>query len=147
MVHDPLFGPVLACGAGGTAVELLHDVAVRITPITDLDAGEMLRSLATFPLLEGYRGAPAADVAALEDVLLRVSALVEAHPEIAEMDLNPVMAAPDGATVVDARIRVEAPAPRAAGLRPPPALRFTRFSPPPPEPPAPTRRGGGAPSR
>ncbi|HXJ64068.1 MAG TPA: GNAT family N-acetyltransferase [Actinomycetota bacterium] len=111
MVHDPSFGPVLACGAGGTAVELLRDVAIRITPITDLDAAEMLRSLATFPLLEGYRGSPAMDVGALEDVLLRMSALVEAHPEIAEMDLNPVMATPDGATVVDARIRVEAPAP------------------------------------
>lgn len=96
---------------GGTAVELLRDVAIRITPITDLDAAEMLRSLATFPLLEGYRGSPATDIAALEDVLLRMSALVEAHPEIAEMDLNPVMAAPAGATVVDARIRVEAPVP------------------------------------
>ena len=112
VVHDPVFGPVVACGAGGTAVELLKDVAVRITPLTDVDASEMVRSLATFPLLDGYRGAPRADVAALEDVLLRVSALVEAHPEIAEMDLNPVMVLPRGAVVVDARIRLEAPAPR-----------------------------------
>ncbi len=111
MVHDPLFGPVLACGAGGTAVELLHDVEVRLAPITDLEAGAMLRSLATFPLLEGYRGEPGVDVGALEDVLLRVSALVEAHAEIAEMDLNPVMATREGATVVDARVRVAAPAP------------------------------------
>jgi acetyl coenzyme A synthetase (ADP forming)-like protein len=111
VVHDPVFGPVLACGAGGTAVELLHDVAVRITPLTDADASEMLRSLATFPLLEGYRGAPAADVAAVEDVLLRVSALVETHAEVAEMDLNPVIAGPAGVAVVDARIRVESPAP------------------------------------
>ena len=113
VVHDPLFGPVVACGAGGTAVELLKDVAVRITPLTDIDAGEMVRSLATFPLLTGYRGSPPADVAALEDVLLRVSTLVEAHPEIAEMDLNPVMVTPSGAAVVDARIRVEAAAPPA----------------------------------
>ena len=113
VVHDPVFGPVVACGAGGTAVELLHDVAVRITPITDLEAGEMLRSLATFPLLEGYRGSVPADVPAVEELLLRVSALVEAHPEIAEMDLNPVMAGPDGAVVVDARIRVETAAPAA----------------------------------
>ena len=111
MVHDPSFGPVLACGAGGAGVELLRDVEVRLTPITDLEAAAMLRSLATFPLLEGYRGAPGADVAAVEDVLLRVSALVEAHPEVVELDLNPVLATADGATVVDARVRVAPPEP------------------------------------
>jgi acyl-CoA synthetase (NDP forming) len=103
-----LFGPVVACGAGGTAVELLKDVAVRLAPLTDRDAAEMVRSLATFPLLDGYRGAPKADVAALEDLLLRVSALVEAHPEIAELDCNPVKVLLDRVVVVDARIRVEA---------------------------------------
>jgi acyl-CoA synthetase (NDP forming) len=118
VVHDASFGPVLACGAGGTAAELLKDVAVRITPLTDLDAAEMVRSLATFPLLEGYRGAPKADVAALEDLLLRVSAMVEAHPEIAELDCNPVTVLPDGAVVVDARIRIEP-----AGLQLPLAAR------------------------
>jgi acetyl coenzyme A synthetase (ADP forming)-like protein len=112
MVHDPVFGPVVACGAGGTAVELMKDVTVRITPLTDLDAGAMVRSLATFPLLDGYRGAPKADVAALEDILLRVSALVENHPEVAEMDANPVEVLPEGAVIVDARVRVEVPAPR-----------------------------------
>ncbi|HSO52929.1 MAG TPA: acetate--CoA ligase family protein, partial [Actinomycetes bacterium] len=111
VVHDPTFGPVIACGAGGTAVELLKDVAVRITPLTDRDAAEMVRSLATYPLLDGYRGAPRADVAALEELLLRVSALVEAHPEIAELDCNPVKVLPDGAVVVDARVRVEAASP------------------------------------
>jgi acyl-CoA synthetase (NDP forming) len=111
VVHDASFGPVVACGAGGTAVELLKDVAVRITPLTDVDAAEMVRSLATFPLLNGYRGAPKADVAALEDLLLRVSALVEAHPEITELDCNPVKVLADGAVVVDARIRVEAVSP------------------------------------
>jgi len=111
VVHDASFGPVIACGAGGVAVELLKDVAVRITPLTDLDAAEMVRSLATFPLLDGYRGSPKADVAALEDLLLRVSALVEAHPEIAELDCNPVKALPDGAVIVDARVRVEAASP------------------------------------
>jgi acyl-CoA synthetase (NDP forming) len=120
VVHDASFGPVIACGAGGTAVELLKDVAVRITPLTDLDAAEMVRSLATYPLLDGYRGAPRADVAALEDLLLRVSALVEAHPEIAELDCNPVKVLPDGVVVVDARVRVEAatqPPPLAARRR------------------------------
>jgi acetate---CoA ligase (ADP-forming) len=111
VVNDASFGPVVACGAGGTAVELLKDVAVRITPLTDRDAAEMVRSLATFPLLDGYRGAPTADVAALEDLLLRVSALVEAHPQVAELDCNPVKVLPHGAVVVDARVRVEAAAP------------------------------------
>jgi acetyl coenzyme A synthetase (ADP forming)-like protein len=108
VVHDRLFGPVVACAAGGTEAELLKDVSVRITPLTDLDAHEMVRSLATFPLLDGYRGAVRSDVAALEDVLLRVSAMVEAHPDIAEMDLNPVIVGPDGALIVDARVRLEA---------------------------------------
>ena len=100
---------MLACGAGGTSAELINDVAVRITPLTDLDAHEMLRSLKIFPLLDGYRGAPRCDVAAIEDVLLRVSAMVEAHPEIAELDCNPLIATRDGAVIVDARVRVEPP--------------------------------------
>ena len=107
VVQDQHFGPVLACGAGGTATELLKDVAVRITPITRGDADRMVHSLKTFPRLDGYRGAPRADVPALEEVLLRVSALVEAHPEVAEMDLNPVIVHAAGAVVVDARIRLE----------------------------------------
>jgi acetyl coenzyme A synthetase (ADP forming)-like protein len=113
VVQDQHFGPVLACAAGGTATELLKDVAVRITPITKGDADRMVRSLKTFPLLDGYRGTPRADLAALEDVLLRVSALVEAHSEIAEMDLNPLVVHPKGAVVVDARIRLEPGAPKA----------------------------------
>jgi acyl-CoA synthetase (NDP forming) len=112
MVHDPLFGPVMACGAGGTEAELLSDITVRITPVTNRDAAAMLMELRTFPLLEGYRGSHPCDVAALEDVILRLSAMVEAHEEIAEVDLNPVVALPHGALVVDARIRLEEPAPR-----------------------------------
>jgi acyl-CoA synthetase (NDP forming) len=112
VVHDRLFGPVIACGAGDSEMELLKDVAVRITPLTDRDAGEMLRSLAMYPLLEGYRTASRADVAALEGVLLRVSAMVEAHPEIVEIDCNPVVVMAEGAVVVDARVRIEAPARR-----------------------------------
>jgi len=112
VVQDQHFGPVLACGAGGTATELVKDVAVRITPITRGEAARMVRSLKTFPLLDGYRGAPRTDIASLEDVLLRVSALVEGHPEIAEMDLNPLIVSPRGAVAVDARVRVEEGAPR-----------------------------------
>jgi len=120
VVHDESFGPVIACGAGGTSAELLKDVAVRITPLTDLDSDEMVRSLRTFPLLDGYRGAERCDVGAIADVLLRLSALVDAHPEIAELDFNPVVARPDGALILDARVRVQ-PAP---ARRPPFALRL-----------------------
>jgi len=112
VVQDQHFGPVLACGAGGTATELLNDVAVRITPITKGEAEQMVRSLKTFPRLDGYRGAPRANLAALEGILLRVSALVEAHAEIAEMDLNPLIVHPGGAVVVDARIRLEVGTPK-----------------------------------
>ena len=112
VVHDRLFGPVVACAAGGTTAELLRDVAVRITPLTDRDAADMVRSLATFPLLDGYRGAPRADVRGLEQILLRVSAMVEAHPELVEMDCNPLIVLEEGAVVVDARIRIELPQPR-----------------------------------
>lgn len=114
VVQDEHFGPVLACGAGGTATELIKDVSVRITPITTGDASRMVRSLKTFPLLDGYRGAPKADVAALEDVLLRVNALVEAHPQVVEMDLNPLIVHEADAVAVDARIRLEP----AAGRKP-----------------------------
>jgi acetyl coenzyme A synthetase (ADP forming)-like protein len=107
VVHDSSFGPVVACGAGGVAAELIKDVAVRITPLTDVDASEMLRSLRTFPLLNGYRGAAPCDCAAVEQVLLRVSAMVENHPEIVELDCNPLIASPDGALIVDARVRLE----------------------------------------
>jgi len=106
VVHDPSFGPVLACGAGGTAAELLGDVAVRITPVSDLDAREMLQSLRSFPLLTGYRGSPPCDTAAVQAVILAVGAMVQAHPEIVELDCNPLIAGPRGALVVDARVRV-----------------------------------------
>ena len=103
---DPSFGPVIACGAGGTAVELLKDIAVRITPLTDEDVREMIRGLATYPMLEGYRGSEPVDITSLEELLLRVSTMVEAHPEILEMDCNPVKVTPRGASIVDARVRV-----------------------------------------
>jgi len=118
IVGDPDFGPVVACGAGGHAVELLGDVAVRLAPLGPRTASAMLRSLRTFPLLDGYRGAPPTDLAAVEDVLVRVAALAAAHPEIAELDCNPLRVSPAGAVVLDARIRVAAP----PAARPFPAL-------------------------
>ncbi len=109
---DPMFGPMIAVGAGGVTVELTRDVAVRVAPLTDVDADEMVHGLATFPLLDGFRGAPKADVAALRDVVLRVSALCADHPEVAEMDCNPVVVRTHGAVIVDARVRVRVPEPR-----------------------------------
>lgn len=108
VASDPDWGPVVACAAGGTAVELLGDVQSRLAPLSRRDASDMLRSLRTFPLLDGYRGAPHADVAALEDIVVRIAALAAAHPEIAELDCNPVLVGPGAATVVDARVRIAA---------------------------------------
>jgi acyl-CoA synthetase (NDP forming) len=112
VVHDPQFGPVVACGAGGVQVELLRDVSVRLTPLSHEDASEMVRSLKTFPLLTGFRGAPLCDVGALEDGLLRVSAMVEDIPQIAELDCNPFVVQQHGAVVLDARVRVSVVEPR-----------------------------------
>jgi acyl-CoA synthetase (NDP forming) len=108
VTHDDVFGPIVACGAGGTTAELLKDVAVRVAPVTDVAAREMVRSLKTFPLLDGYRGAPRANVAALEEVVLRVSALASDHEAVREMDCNPVMVGEARAVVVDSRVRVAA---------------------------------------
>ena len=108
VVHDPQFGPVVAVGAGGVQVELLRDVSVRLTPLAKEDASEMVRSLKTFPLLNGFRGAPVGDVAALEDGLLRVSAMVEDNNQIAELDCNPFVVRKSGAVILDARVRVAA---------------------------------------
>jgi acetate---CoA ligase (ADP-forming) len=108
---DPLFGPLVGFGLGGTQVEILGDMRFRIAPLTDRDADELLREGRGFPLLQGYRGRPAADLEALRDVVLRVSRLAEAVPEITELDLNPVMvlASGKGCRIVDARIRVARP--------------------------------------
>ncbi|MFO0796583.1 MAG: GNAT family N-acetyltransferase [Gemmataceae bacterium] len=108
VTHDPLFGPVVAFGLGGVHVEVLADVGFRLAPLTDRDAAELVRGIRGFRLLEGYRGHPAADVAALEDLLLRLSRLAEEVPEIGEIDLNPVFALQPGhgCRIADARVRV-----------------------------------------
>ncbi len=108
MTQDPNFGPLVVFGLGGIYVELLQDVAFRIHPLTDVDAGEMMRETKGFRLLEGYRNQPMGDVAALEEVLLRVSGLISAVPELMEMDLNPVkvLEPGDGVVVVDARMKI-----------------------------------------
>ncbi len=104
MTTDPQFGPALMFGIGGILVELLEDVSFRIAPITEYDAKEMIREIKGFPILDGYRGKPKADINALIDVLLKISNLVIEHEEIFEMDLNPVFIYESGITCVDARI-------------------------------------------
>ena len=108
MTHDPSFGPLVMFGIGGVQVELLKDVAFRVQPLTDRDARELVRSVRGYPLLGGWRGAPPGDVAAIEEALLRVSQLAGDHPEVVEMDLNPLRVLPPGrgCVVVDARIAV-----------------------------------------
>lgn len=90
VVDDPNFGPLIGFGLGGTVAEVLQDPVFRITPLTDADAQEMIQSIRGLPLLQGYRGQPPADLEAIEDLLLRISWLVEELPEIVEMGLNPV---------------------------------------------------------
>jgi acetyl coenzyme A synthetase (ADP forming)-like protein len=111
VTEDPLFGPLVAFGLGGIHVEVLGDVNFRIAPLADRDVDALLRGIRGFPLLTGFRGQPPADVAALKDLLLRVSQLAVDVPEIVELDLNPVIALPDstGCRIVDARVRVAEP--------------------------------------
>jgi acetate---CoA ligase (ADP-forming) len=110
MTFDRTLGPLLVAGIGGTAVELYKDVSFRVTPITDVDAREMLDGLRGRALLDGFRGAPPADRAALIDVMMRIAALIELVPELVELDLNPVIVLEpgSGATAVDARMRLRA---------------------------------------
>jgi acetyl coenzyme A synthetase (ADP forming)-like protein len=106
VITDPLFGPVVMFGSGGTAVELFADRVLRILPLTDQDAHEMVRGIRGAPLLFGHRGAPACDVPAVEDVLLRVARMADEVPQLAEMDLNPLIATPGSTVAVDVRIRL-----------------------------------------
>ena len=104
MATDPQFGPVLMFGLGGVWVEVLKDVSFKIAPLTRDDARAAITEIRAAGLLEGFRGSEPVDVAALEDILLRVSEFVTQTPEVREMDLNPIFAYPDGAVAVDARV-------------------------------------------
>jgi acetyl coenzyme A synthetase (ADP forming)-like protein len=109
MTRDPVFGPLVMFGLGGVHVEVLRDVMFRIHPLTDRDASEMVRGIRGVALLQGYRGAPRADMAALEEAILRVSQLAGDFPEVVEMDLNPlrVHEQGQGCEVLDARVAVK----------------------------------------
>ena len=106
-IKDPQFGQTLMFGLGGIFVEILKDVTFRIAPVTEQEAKEMITEVKAYPLLQGYRGQPPADASAIVHILLSTSKLVMEHPEIKELDLNPVMVYQKGAKTVDARIILE----------------------------------------
>ena len=107
VVRDRHFGPLLVFGSGGTAVGLTGDQAFRAVPLTDRDVAELIREPRGSALLFGYRNSPPCDTEALAGIIERISALVTALPEIAEMDLNPVIVSPSGAVAVDVKVRLE----------------------------------------
>jgi acyl-CoA synthetase (NDP forming) len=109
LVQDPVFGPLVAFGPGGVFAELIGEASLRIAPLTDLDAEELVTTGKAGRLVRGFRGAPPADVGALVDLVHRLSALGEDLPAVAEHDLNPVLGYPDRAVAVDARIRLRRP--------------------------------------
>ena len=104
MTTDPQFGPVMMFGLGGIMVEVLKDVSFRLVPLEPKDADQMMAEIKGRPILDGVRGQPPADLKALRETIMKVSAFVQKHPEVRELDLNPVFAYPDGALAVDARI-------------------------------------------
>jgi len=103
-VKDPQFGPALMFGLGGIFVEVLKDVTFRVAPIDEEDAREMIAEIKAYPILKGYRGMPPADIEAIVQILVNTSRLVTEHPEIKELDLNPILVYEKGAKTVDARI-------------------------------------------
>jgi hypothetical protein len=105
-LQDPVFGAIIAFGVGGTLAELVGDAALRLAPITDVDTEELVSAGTVGRLLRGFRGAAPANTAAVVDALHRLSALAEDTPELAELDLNPMIAGPDGCVIVDARARL-----------------------------------------
>jgi acyl-CoA synthetase (NDP forming)/GNAT superfamily N-acetyltransferase len=106
VAQEPVFGPVMVFGPGGGATEVPGDQVARLTPLTDTDAEEMINSVRVAPLLAGRRAASPVDIAGLADTLLRVSRLADDLPEVSELDLNPVIARPDGVWCVDVRVRI-----------------------------------------
>jgi len=111
--RDPVFGPSILFGAGGTMVEILRDNSVALPPLNAVLAGRLIKRTRVSKLLEAFRDRPAVDRAAVINVLLRVSDLVSELPEVEEMDINPLLAGPDGVIAVDARFRVSRPPARA----------------------------------
>ena len=116
VVRDPGFGPLVMVAAGGVTTDLLADRVFLLPPLTRGDAGRALRSLRSWPLLDGYRGTPRVNVAALEQLIVSLGALATDVPDVAELDLNPVLVTPDGCSLVDVKIRLATAAPLDAGI-------------------------------
>ena len=108
---DPQFGHVILFGLGGVLVELLRDVSMRLVPLTARDARVMIREIKSLPLLQGYRQYPPCDLDSLEEAILNLSQFLEKHPDIKELDLNPVLCYPKGLVAVDARVVLDEPSP------------------------------------
>ena len=106
-IKDPQFGPAIMFGLGGIFVEVLKDVTFRVAPVTEDEAAEMISEVKAYPLLKGYRNTPPADLKAITKILVNTSRLVMDHPEIKELDLNPIIVYEKGAKTVDARIILE----------------------------------------
>ena len=112
VVQDPVFGPLVAFGPGGVYAELIGDTRFALAPLTDADAEELVCGGKAGKLVAGYRGHPAADPRALRDLVTRLARLADDNPEVAELDLNPVLGLADGCLAVDARVRLERSAAR-----------------------------------
>jgi acyl-CoA synthetase (NDP forming) len=104
MIRNPQFGAVVMFGLGGIFVEVLKDVSFRVVPLTDLDVGEMIHEIKGYPLLAGIRGQKPKDTGTLKEILRRLAQLAADHPEIQEVDINPVIVHEQGASIVDARV-------------------------------------------
>ena len=112
VVQDPVFGPLVAFGPGGVLAELIGGAGFAVAPLTDADAEELVSSGKAGRLVAGFRGGPPADAAALTELLHRLARLADENPEVAELDLNPVLGLREGCVAVDARVRVHRPDPQ-----------------------------------
>ena len=117
VLEEPVFGPLVLFGLAGAAAGVLADRAARLAPLTEADADDLIRSVRAAPLLRGRSGGPASDRASLRGMLLRVSQLADDLPQVAELELSPVVARPDGALAVDGRVRIQAAEPADVYLR------------------------------
>ena len=112
--RDPKFGPMVMFGLGGTLVEAIKDVSFRLAPMWEVSAEKMIEAIKAYQVLKGLRGLPPSDIESIKDCILRLSQLVSDHPQISELDINPLIVYPEGqgCVVADARILLEAPAPQ-----------------------------------
>ena len=106
LVEDPVFGPLVAFGEGGTAVEVVNDISLELPPLNGLLARRLMARTRVWRLLQGYRGKSPANIEAIVEVLIRLGQLAADHPEIRELDINPLLADAAGIVALDARLRI-----------------------------------------